>query len=655
MNVAHREPLIELVDVHKVYGGSDSTPIEVLKGISLTIRAGEFVAIMGQSGSGKSTLMNILGLLDRPTGGEYRLDGRDVAHLGHDELAQLRREVFGFVFQQYNLIPTITAAENVAVPAAYAGVGLRDRLRKANALLERLGLADRTGHRPNQLSGGQQQRVSIARALINGGRVVLADEPTGALDSQSGEQVIALLRELAAEGHTVILITHDPGVASVAHRIIAIKDGAVVSDTQTGTQPRYETEACAAGAPLTRAPEPTSVLLSDMREAVRSGGRALLAASFRTALTLTGIIVGVASIIALLAIGEGAKEAVLAQIAVFGANRLYVSPGGESSRGPGGRLLESDVELLRDLPNVAMAMPYLYGNVTVRAGNVDHSTTAVAVTTDFPVILHWPMQSGVFFTKDDELAMATVAVIGSKLAGRMFPDGTDPIRQWILVDNVPFQVIGVLTSKGALSGDADDDDTVTMPFSTGSLRVLGKRELSWISVLIDDLARAKETEAAITAKLEAAHNTRDFRIYNLAATVETANETQNTFKFLLGCTAAISLFVGGIGVMNVMLMTVTERTREIGIRIATGARTRDIVRQFLTEAVMVAGAGGIVGGLAGVATGFVAAYAFGMPVIFSATVIIASVACAVATGLVFGLLPALRAARLEPVAALARE
>ena len=653
-------PLIELTDVRKTYQLSESTAVEVLRGVSLRIDAGEFVAIMGQSGSGKSTLMNIIGLLDRPTSGDYRFNGRDVGQLDRDELAALRRQAFGFVFQQYNLIPTINALENVEMPAAYAGIPVEQRLARAKDLLAQLGLGERLEHRPNQLSGGQQQRVSIARALVNGGHVILADEPTGALDSASGAQVMSLLTQLADDGHTVILVTHDRDVAANAHRVIEIRDGVVIADLN---ERQRDAAVCTTSedtgqASLHRATSASlrsATLFADIREAFRSGGRSLLASPVRTGLTLLGIIIGVASVIALLAIGEGAKQSVLAQLSIFGANRLYVIPGGENSRGPGGRLLEADVDLVRSVPNVSAAMPYLQGSVTVRFGNVDYPTSAAAITIDFPRILNWMVEDGVFFTKEDERSLATVAVIGQKLKERLFPDGSDPIRRMVLIDSVPFQVIGVLSSKGALSGDSDDDDMIVFPFSTGSLRVFGKRELSWISVLIHDLARSKETEAAMTATLEAAHRTRDFRVFNKAASIEAQDRTQNTLTLLLGFTAAISLFVGGIGVMNVMLMTVSERTREIGIRMATGARTTDILRQFLTEAMLVSGVGGLAGAIIGVSCGVLAAVVFQMPVIFSGSAIVAAILCAILTGLVFGFMPALRAARLDPVVALARE
>ncbi|MGV6876779.1 ABC transporter permease, partial [Pseudochelatococcus sp. B33] len=557
----------------------------------------------------------------------------------------------------------ITACENVEVPAAYAGLPQKARHERAAALLARLGLGERLHYRPGQLSGGQQQRVSIARALMNGGRIILADEPTGALDSATGTEVLALLRQLAAQGHTIILITHDHGIARAAQRIVEIRDGRIVSDSgndgaeQAAPDGPHLEGSSALGPTLQVLSKKTSAVsvLADMHEAFRSGARALGANPFRTMLTLLGIIIGVASVIALLAIGEGARQDVVARMASFGANRLYVIPGGESSRGPGGRLLPEDVPYVRSVPNVTAAMPYLQGKVTVRAGNIDYPTQGIAITTDFPRILSWPVERGVFFTVEDEHRLATVAVIGAKLAARMFPDGSDPIRRSILVDGVPFQVIGVLAAKGSGGAGSDEDDTIVFPYPTGAARVFGRQELSWISVLIDDLAQARETEADVVRVLERAHGVRDFRVFNQAASIEAQSRTQDTMTLLLGATAAISLLVGGIGVMNVMLMTVGERTREIGIRMATGARTSDILRQFLTEAVMVAGTGGIAGAVIGIAAGTVAAHAFAMPVIFTGTALLGAVLTALVTGLVFGFMPALRAARLEPVAALARE
>ena len=639
-------PLIELRDVRKVYD-TGGVPVEVLRGVTLSIRAGEFVAIMGASGSGKSTLMNLLGLLDRPTSGTYRFAGRDVTPLDHDERAALRRHAFGFVFQQYNLIPSATALENVEMPAMYAGTPPDVRRERARALLARLGLGERLRHRPSQLSGGQQQRVSIARALMNGGFVVLADEPTGALDSRTSREVMTLLSELAAEGHTVILITHDRRIAEAADRVVEIADGTIVADTARPGRPRSslaESDTADRGAPL----------MADMGEALRQARRGLAANPIRTALTLTGIIIGVASVIALMAIGEGTKQSVLEQISAYGTNRLYVNPGNATGRGPGGTLSVADVEIVRGVPNVAAAMPYLEQQVTVRYGNVDARTTATAVTTDYPRILNWPVVEGGFFTEADERGLATVAVIGKKVRDALFPDGADPLRTFILVNDIPFQVVGVLDEKGALTGSANADNTIAIPFTTGSQRLFGTPYLTFMSVLIDDFGKAGETVEDITATLAAAHRVEDFTVYNRAASIAARMKSQSSLTLLLGFTAAISLLVGGIGIMNMMLMTVAERTREIGIRMAMGARAADILRQFLAEALMLAVVGGVIGFLIGHLTGLVAT-TFGTRVIFTAHAAVAALLCSVVTGLIFGFMPARRAARLDPVVALARE
>lgn len=648
-------PIIELRDIRKSYGGQDGSPsVEVLRGISLSIAAGEFVALMGASGSGKSTLMHILGCLDRPTSGQYRFAGHDIAVFSADELAWLRREAFGFVFQGYHLIRTLDALRNVEVPAVYAGQPAQARQTRAEALLARLGLADRLAHHPNQLSGGQQQRVSIARALMNGGHIILADEPTGALDSQSGAEVMALLKELAEAGHTVILITHDRDVATQAKRIIEIRDGQIMGDS--GPVPTAEAATLMPGGLVARmvgGVAHTASVWTDVGEAVASAWRALGVNRFRTLLTLLGIVIGVASVIVMLAIGTGTQAEVIAKMALFGTNRMYVIPGGDKARGLGGTLSVADVDVVRPVPNVAAAMPFLQGQVTLRAGNVDTGATVWAVTSDAPRILSWKPVRGVFFTPKDERDLATVMLLGKKVRERLFAE-QNPVGRYVLVNNVPFQVIGELAEKGAVTGDSNDDDVVLMPYSTGSRRVLGKTNLSWISVLVDDLSKAEQTQQAITAQLEAAHHIRDFRVYNAAAAVQARQDTQQTLTLMLGLIAAISLVVGGIGVMNVMLMTVKERTREIGIRMATGARQRDIQRQFLTEAVMVSLVGGSVGVVMGLAIGAALIF-WQVPIVFSMRAILGAFACALATGLVFGFMPARQASRLDPVVALASE
>ena len=637
--------MIELKGVTKTFRNGE-LEVQVLHGIDLEIRAGEFVAIMGASGSGKSTLMNILGCLDRPTGGSYRFNGQDVSALGRDELARLRREAFGFVFQSYNLIATATAARNVEVPAVYAGMPAAARRARAEKLLGMLGLADRLGHRPNQLSGGQQQRVSIARALMNGGHIILADEPTGALDSASGREVMALLHKLSAEGHTVIVITHAREVAEQARRVIEIADGRIVSDPG----PRL-----ASGKKLLAQRKADTSFLPGLIEAAKAAAAALRANVFRTALTLLGIVIGVGSVIAMLAVGNGAKQQVLDRISGMGTNLLLVRPGAPNQRGTGGiaTLIPEDAAAIAALPNVLAAVPEQGGSVTARFAGTDYQTQVNATGAEFVQARAWPLADGLFFSQDDVRSYAAVAVLGQTVAQILFADAS-PLGKHIVLNNVLFQVIGVMSERGASPWGADQDDVVFVPVTTGSMRLFGQRHVRSITVAADDVGRIDETQDAVATLLEARHRKVDFQIRNMASLLDAAMETQNTLTVLLGSIAAISLLVGGIGVMNIMLVSVTERTREIGIRMATGARMRDILQQFLGEALTVSALGGLIG-VAGGLGAALAIRALGTPVQFSVGPVALAFGCAFATGLVFGFMPARKAARLDPVVALASE
>ena len=711
--------LIELREVRKRFGGHDGVPeVEILHGIDLRIRAGEYVAIVGASGSGKTTLMNILGCLDRPSSGEYLFQGEAVSGLDDDALAALRREVFGFVFQGYHLIGTSSALDNVAMPARYAGVSEQARHERAAALLSRLGLTERLQYLPHQLSGGQQQRVSIARALVNGGRVILADEPTGALDSTSGEQVMQQLDELAAAGHTLILITHDPAVAARARRIISMADGRIVGDATAPVggkaRPLPETGRAVAddsllvrhadapvrkgGRPCAEAPaevpadvpteapadlsdlhplrgrggEPAPAghpaqdlpalrgrgrlpLLADLPEILRSAWRVMRLNRLRTGLTLLGIIIGVASVIVMLAVGQGSQEKVLAEMQTFGLRTIYIFREWLSDTQQARPLSMADVAAVQQVPNVEQASPVIDQNgIIVRHGNRTLRTNLSATTRHFAQALNWPVSQGTLLETEDEHDLRKVVLLGERVREALFGAHGQAVGQEILVGNVPFRVIGVMAPKPAPFPEDDVNNQVIVPVGAAAVRLVGSMELSRINVVIRDMRHAAETEAAIVKTLTARHGRKDFNILNQAQAVQQLAQANRTLTLMLGLIAAISLLVGGIGVMNVMLMTVRERTREIGIRIATGARQADILRQFLVEAMLLTGIGGTVGVSGGLLIGL-GLKALGIPMAFSPLAAAMAFGCAVATGVIFGFMPARQAARLDPVRALAGE
>lgn len=641
-------PLIETKNLYRTYRSGDSD-VDVLKGIDLTIMPGEFVAIVGASGSGKSTLMNLLGCLDRPTRGQYLFNGVDVSLLDNDQLAALRREAFGFVFQSYNLLSGETARGNVEVPAIYAGLSASERHQRSEALLTRLGLADRMDHKPSQLSGGQQQRVSIARALMNGGQVILADEPTGALDSKTGEEVMALFAELSKQGHTLILITHDPKVAAHADRVIEICDGVITRD------PLAKTAQCADIVnPISELNPKPGHFVVQLAEAMRMALSALTSNLFRTVLTLLGIVIGVASVITMLAIGDGARQSIVDRISSMGSNLLLVRPGAPNQRGWGTTsLIPEDALAVSELPGVAAAIPEQGGSVTLRAADRDHTTQVLATSAEYSEFRRWPVASGTFFSKEDELAFASVAILGQTAANAVFPD-QDPVGQYVMVDNVLFLVIGVMSPRGASPFGRDEDDVIIVPFESGGVRLLGQRHLRTMTVSVADDADIFQIQQSVHDLLLSRHGVEDFQIRNMESIIQSVTETQNTMTILLGSIAAISLLVGGIGVMNIMLVSVTERTREIGVRMATGARTGNILQQFLTEAVLVSALGGMVGVILGL--GVTALLdALGTDVVFSPFPVILAFCCAFLTGLIFGYLPARKAAHLDPVVALATD
>lgn len=645
-------PLIKITNLSRHYQTGE-TVVKALNEVNLDIYPGEFVAIMGQSGSGKSTLMNILGCLDRSTGGTYSVQGRNVESLNADELAALRRETFGFIFQRYNLLSTANAEENVEIPAIYAGMSADQRNERAKKLLTDLGLGNRGHHNPSELSGGQQQRVAIARALVNDPPVILADEPTGALDSQSSEDVMALMKDLNAQGRTVILITHEEEVAQHARRMIRILDGNIASDSGIDED----------GIEIAKKNKPHRVsydgagnVMAETSESVKTAMRSLRANLFRTTLTLLGIVIGVASVITMLAVGNGSKQNVIDQISAMGTNILSIRPGAPGIRSANiATLIPADAKAIEEnINNIAVVVPQRSGSKTLRKGNIDYSGSIVGVSSGFPEARDWGIKVGTFFTKDDVNSYAAVAVLGTTVADIFFEDGKSPLGQFILLGNIPFEIIGVMDTKGSDPGGNDQDDSVWVPYTTSIGRLFGSNYLNSMVVKVQNVDQISQTEEDIKNLLLSRHQTEDFSVRNSASFLEMASSTQNTLTILLGAVAAISLLVGGIGVMNIMLVSVVERTREIGVRMATGARQRDIMLQFNIESAVVCTIGGIFGVLLGFGSGYVL-FLFGVDILFSVMPPVIAFTCAVGTGVLFGYLPARKAAHLDPVIALSSE
>ncbi|PDO85405.1 macrolide ABC transporter ATP-binding protein/permease MacB [Kosakonia sacchari] len=645
--------LLDLNNIRRSYPSGDG-PVEVLKGITLRINAGEMVAIVGASGSGKSTLMNILGCLDKPTSGTYRVAGTDVSLLSSDQLAQLRREHFGFIFQRYHLLSHLTAAQNVEVPAVYAGTERKARLERAKALLTRLGLGERADYQPSQLSGGQQQRVSIARALMNGGQVILADEPTGALDSHSGEEVMAILHQLRDRGHTVIIVTHDPQVAAQAERVIEIRDGEIISN------PPAKTEVAAPAnhdAILTHAGG-WRQFVSRFQEALTMAWRAMAANKMRTLLTMLGIIIGIASVVSIVVVGDAAKQLVLADIRSIGTNTIDVYPGkdfGDDEPQYQQALKYDDLQAIQKQPWVKSATPAVSQNLRLRYGNIDVAASANGVSGQYFNVYGMTFSEGASFNEEQLKGRAQVVVLDSNTRRQLFPNKASVVGEVILVGNMPATVIGVAEEKQSMFGSSKIL-RVWLPYSTISGRIMGQSWLNSITVRVNEGYSSEQAEQQLTRLLSLRHGKKDFFVWNMDGVLKTAEKTTRTLQLFLTLVAVISLLVGGIGVMNIMLVSVTERTREIGIRMAVGARAGDVLSQFLIEAVFVC----LVGGALGVTLSMLIAFILqlflpGWEIGFSPVALLTAFLCSTFTGVLFGWLPARNAAQLDPVDALARE
>ncbi|MGP4905410.1 MacB family efflux pump subunit [Psychrobacter faecalis] len=652
------KPLMEVKGLIREFPAGEQT-IRVLHDINLTINQGEMVAIIGQSGSGKSTLMNILGCLDQATAGDYKIFGQSVSRLDADELAKLRREHFGFIFQRYHLLGDINARDNVSVPAVYAGMDGQVRSERAEKLLSDLGLGDKVNNRPSQLSGGQQQRVSIARALMNGGDIILADEPTGALDSKSGEDVVQILKDLNAQGHTIIMVTHDPSLAAQAERVIEIKDGYIIADYKNEDYQHAE-------------PQPAAVIdkhrksafssfIDRLFEAFKMSLLAMRAHKMRTLLTMLGIIIGIASVVSVVGLGKGSQEQILSNISSLGTNTITVTDGypyGDPRRQYNDdNLTPQDAQAVADQPYVVSVSPQLNSNMNVRYRNIQEAASISGVGKDYLDVSGEKLALGQGFDEQSILRRTQDIIIDDNANKTFFPDNANPIGEVLLIGSVPGRVIGVLEPNDGGFRRSVDSPTLYMPYTTMMSRLIGSAYIESFVALIDNNISSAAAEAAISELMIGRHGTDDFRIRNSDSIRQTIEATTATMTLLISSIAIISLIVGGIGVMNIMLVSVTERTNEIGVRMAVGARQSDIMQQFLIEAVLVC----ILGGLLGIGLAFAIGEIINrvggdsFQVIYSPTSIIAAFICSTLIGVVFGFLPARNAAKLDPVEALSRD
>ena len=643
--------LIECKNINR-YFGSGANRVHVLKDVSLSIEKGDFVAIIGQSGSGKSTLMNILGCLDSATSGSYQIDGIETAKMEPDELAALRRERFGFIFQRYNLLGSLTARDNVALPAVYMGMGGKERSTRAEKLLQDLGLEGKEGNKPSELSGGQQQRVSIARALMNGGEIIFADEPTGALDTASGKNVIEIIQKLHKEGHTVIMVTHDPGIAAIANRIIEIRDGEIISDSSKNPEiPESKIE---------RIKEKSSWLFyyDQFVEAFKMSVQAIMAHKMRSLLTMLGIIIGIASVVSVVALGNGSEKKILADISAMGTNTISIFPGrgfGDRRSGRIKTLTIDDAKVIAKQSYVASATPQTTSGGTLTYRNTDLSASLYGVGEQYFDVRGLKLESGRLFDEGDVKEDAQVVVIDQNTKNKLFGEDTDPLGKTILFRKRPLTVIGVMQKEENSFGNAD----VLMlwsPYTTVMHQITGESHTNSITVKIKDDANTQVAEKGLTELLKTRHGTEDFFMNNSDSIKQMVETTTGTMKLLISSIALISLVVGGIGVMNIMLVSVTERTKEIGVRMAIGARRNNILQQFLIEAVLIC----IIGGLVGVGLSTAISLVFNhfvteFPMEISIGSVIGAVVCSTAIGVAFGFMPANKASKLNPIDALSKD
>lgn len=642
--------IIEIKNLNKFFGEGENR-VHILKNIHLEIEQGDFIAIIGASGSGKSTLMNIIGCLDTASSGSYQIAGKETAKLSTDKLSELRQQRFGFIFQRYNLLSTLSAQENVALPAVYTGMAKPQRLQRAAQLLEKLGLGNKIDNKPNQLSGGQQQRVSIARALMNGGDIILADEPTGALDSKSGETVMQILQQLHQEGHTIILVTHDKHIAQFANRIIEIKDGEIIQDQ------RQSLQITARKMTQTTTNRGWQFYRDQFFEALNMSINAIIAHKLRSLLTMLGIIIGITSVVCVVALGNGSQQKVLQNINSLGTNTMDIYNG----TGFGDRRAESMQNLTVNDSEALMRQPYIEsvtpnssvsGTLTYR--NNAFTAQVRGVSEQYFNVKGIQTVAGQLFSGEQVKQNQSVAVIDQNTQKRIFQD-RNPLGQIIMINKKPLKVIGIVDIQNVM-GVNRESLNIWIPYTTAMNKISGEKKISSITVKVNQGISTSAAEKNVTALLLSRHGKKDFFILNTDTIKQTIESTTNTMKLLISSIALISLIVGGIGVMNIMLVSVTERTKEIGVRMAIGAKQQNILQQFLIEAVLVCLVGGIIGIILSGLIGFLFnRFMSEFTMLFSTFSIVVAVLCSTLIGIIFGYVPAKNAAKLNPITALSQE
>ena len=644
--------IIELKNIHKYFGHKDNR-VHVLKGINLEVEKGDFVAIIGQSGSGKSTLMNIIGCLDVPTSGSYKINNVEVGKMSKDQLAELRCKTFGFIFQRYNLLSSLGATENAALPAIYLGLNAKERNLRAVELLKKLDLGAKLENKPNELSGGQQQRVSIARALMNGGEIILADEPTGALDSKSGEMVMEIIKNLHKQGHTIILVTHDSHIATQANRIIEIKDGEIVSDERKISEV-YALKDTVKNIKRSK----FDAFKYSFAESMKMSVHAILANKMRSLLTMLGIIIGIASVVSVVALGNASQAKILERISSMGTNTIDIMPGtgfGDMRSGKVKTLKVSDSDYLGRQSFVDSSTPSVSASGTLVYQNYSLTAQLSGVGSTYFDVKGRKIAQGRIFTQDEVDNIASVVVIDNNTLNEVFADTPNPIGKIIIFNKKPLEVIGV-TEEDNNPGPMSDSMNIWVPYTTAMYKINGSTDINSITVKVSDSVNSQVAEESIEHILTSLHGTKDFFMRNSDSIKQTIESTTNTMKLLIASIAVISLIVGGIGVMNIMLVSVTERTKEIGIRMAIGAKQADILQQFLIEAILIC----LVGGFMGVALSMLIGVGFNtfsedFGMIFSTASIVLALVCSTAIGIIFGYMPAKNASNLNPIDALASE